>query len=69
MLTFKLKGFRPLTKRVAFESTQDIKVALEREAAAAVPAPGPAPVRRPPPKKDLADNPFGPESDLKDLPQ
>jgi serine/threonine-protein kinase len=67
LLTFKLRGFKPLTKRVAFESGQEIKVTLEREPA----APTAVPPRRPPPppKKDLADSPYGQDSDLKDLPQ
>jgi hypothetical protein len=62
LLTFRLKGYKPATRRVAFESGQELKVTLEKEPAAPVRRPAPGP------KKDLADNPYGQESDLKDLP-
>ena len=60
-LTFAQKGFKSLTRKVRFETEQNVAVALEREVA-------PKKVVGKKPGKGLADDPYGPTEDLKDSP-
>jgi eukaryotic-like serine/threonine-protein kinase len=57
--TFKSKGFKPLTRKVRFESEQTIAIELEREKKA---------VAGKKPGGGLADDPYSQPEDLKDAP-
>ena len=63
-LTFSAKGYKPVTRKVRFDSEQTIPIELEKEGKK---GPGPAPKK--PKQPGLADDPYSQEEDLKDLPE
>ncbi len=61
-LTFAARGFKPVTKKVRFDSEQTIPIELEKDKK------GPGPGPRKPRQNGLADDPYSQEEDLKDSP-
>jgi serine/threonine-protein kinase len=60
-LTFSLKGYKPLTRKVGFVSAQTITIELEKDKGKKVPG-------AKTPQPGLADDPYSQEQDLKDNP-